>query len=138
MSEPLIHCRAKISASCEDGQEWDAEVAPDQSGDGTYVPGDDATDHEQGTVVCDPCYVFVMPWTPSGVGLNPELPDAIDQARGALEFIKKAENDDLTKTIDDASKSMTDTHASHPLYRSAQTVRALCEQELQRRQETAP
>lgn len=65
-----IRCRAKISARCEDGQEaW-----YDVTDDGTY-------DGPTQSVVCDECYFYLMPYTPSGGAMTYELNDAIIQAR---------------------------------------------------------
>lgn len=47
-----IRCRAKVSASCYDGRNA-AGIYPDGADDdGTYR-------EEDGTVVCDPCYIAI-------------------------------------------------------------------------------
>lgn len=47
-----------------------------------YADREDGTwDALTGTVVCTPCYLFLMPLTPSGQGLNHELTAAIDRAK---------------------------------------------------------
>lgn len=70
----LIKCRAKVSPNCLNGRPASTEAPPHE--DGTY---DGMTE----TIVCDACYVAVMPFTPSGMGLTAELPAAIAKARAA-------------------------------------------------------
>jgi hypothetical protein len=70
-----IACRARVSAGCLQDKPSSAQF------------GYDAELHEDGTfdgstIVCDPCYVELMPKTPSGRGLLHELPAAIDAAHG--------------------------------------------------------
>lgn len=40
--------------------------------DGTY---------KNGTIVCDACYIYLMPYTRSGIGLNDELDNAIERVK---------------------------------------------------------
>jgi hypothetical protein len=71
-----IKCRARISARCLDGQ-------PTRKQFGEDLPmGEDGT-YDGQTIVCDACYVALVPLTPSGQGLNRELSDAIRRAREA-------------------------------------------------------
>lgn len=69
-----IVCRARVSAACLHEQPTAGQFGEDGplSEDGTF----DGT-----SIVCDPCYIALMPLTPSGQALNHELPDAISQAR---------------------------------------------------------
>ena len=73
-----ITCRARVSAGCLNGFAVTAQFGEDLplSEDGTYIP-----DSAGGTIVCDPCYIRLMPLTPSGMGLNKELDDAIATLR---------------------------------------------------------
>jgi hypothetical protein len=131
----LIHCRAKLSSGCEDGDEWDVSIAPDQSEDGTYLAdSSDPTNVEAGTVVCDACYRFLMPFTPSGAALNPELADAIEDARTTLALIKDADDEKLNEYMEQAKSAMAADHPSTPRYRTAQNFLALSEFELLKRQ----
>jgi hypothetical protein len=83
----IICCRAKVSAGCFDGQPTARQFFGDdlpQDEDGTYQPSEvdaERGDPAKGTIVCDPCYIALMPLTPSGKGLNSELPEAIEAAR---------------------------------------------------------
>lgn len=73
---PLIRCRARVSHYCEHGRPVsDVYEAPDwEKEDGTY-------NRLSETVVCNQCYVKLMPLTPSGQALNHELELAILAAR---------------------------------------------------------
>jgi len=73
VSETII-CRARISQACQ--HDWASE---DAYGEDEQMRDDGTWDGE--TVVCTPCYVVLMPYTPSGRGLTEELPDAIEAAR---------------------------------------------------------
>lgn len=68
-----IYCRAQICAECLDGKptadQFFGEDLP-QWEDGTYREFDSS-------IVCDPCYVKLIPLTPSGQGLTNELDAAI-------------------------------------------------------------
>lgn len=79
MTNPeTIVCRARVSKDCLTGQPMTVEAEMDfMYEDGTY----DGT-----SIVCDPCYVMLMPFTPSGQGLNSELDAAIKvvSANGSL------------------------------------------------------
>lgn len=70
-----IRCRARIAGRCLDGQPTRAQFGDDLSmrADGTY-------DGE--SIVCDACYMQLMPFTASGRGLYDELDAAIEQVRG--------------------------------------------------------
>jgi hypothetical protein len=72
-SEPYrIRCRAKVTGECYDGdptaKQFFGQDLP-MSEDGTF----DGT-----SIVCDACYVYLMPRTPSGRALHHELPAAIE------------------------------------------------------------
>ena len=72
-----IVCRAKVHPSCFDGKPSSAQFGRDLPlyEDGTY----DGT-----SIVCDRCYVVVMRYSPSGMGLNRELDAAIKLARKSV------------------------------------------------------
>lgn len=66
----IIHCRARVSVECYDGQPsakyyHDGETWLD---DGTY---------QQGTIVCNACYVMCIVVCPSGSATHAELPECI-------------------------------------------------------------
>ena len=65
-----IHCRAHVSRDCEHGR---PEVPESEMWtDGTY---------DGASIVCDFCFMALMPLTPSRRALNHELPAAIATAR---------------------------------------------------------
>ena len=71
-----IHCRARVTGECLDGQPTAVQFGEDVSmaEDGTF---------DGRSIVCDACYIALMPLTPSRRGLNHELPAVIAQAREA-------------------------------------------------------
>ena len=67
-----IACRGRIAKACLNGQPEEVAFEEGMSEDGTF---------DGQSIVCDPCYVALMPLTPSGRGLLAELPAAIAAAR---------------------------------------------------------
>lgn len=79
MTHHIIRCRAKVDPACYNGKPTSTQFFGEDepmTEDGTYL-----TDSEGGSIVCDPCYIKLMPLTPSGRALNNELPAAIAAAR---------------------------------------------------------
>jgi hypothetical protein len=77
MTNEKMVCRARIAGSCLDGRQMSEELGYEgtMADDGTY-------DGE--SIVCDPCYLVLLPFTPSGAGLTHELNPAIERARNKL------------------------------------------------------
>lgn len=73
----IISCRARVSGECLHGEPAVRQFSADlpMSEDGTF-------DGE--SVVCDPCYLLLLPRTRSGRGLSHELPEAIRSYREDL------------------------------------------------------
>lgn len=69
-----IKCRARVSTECFHDSESRRQFGYD-------APLDEDGTFDGETIVCDPCYIKLMPHTPSGSGLNHELPDAIAHLR---------------------------------------------------------
>lgn len=69
-----VRCRAKVADACYDGKPTRL-----QFGEDLPMPEDGTFDGD--TIVCDSCYVKLLRYTPSGRGLNDELPAAIEAAR---------------------------------------------------------
>jgi hypothetical protein len=71
-----ITCRARVAPNCLNGQPTSRQFGADipMSNDNTYE------DHTQ-SIVCDPCYVMIVPMTPSGKGLLYELEPVINDLR---------------------------------------------------------
>lgn len=72
----MVICRARLSHNCDHAKNEDAVYPPDSpmASDGTW---------DGRTVICTPCYVRLLPYTPSGQGLLEELPQAIAAYRDA-------------------------------------------------------
>lgn len=64
----IVHCRARVSVDCENGE----EPYYDQEEDGTW---------NGESVICDPCYIKLMPYTPSGRALLDEIDEALEEIR---------------------------------------------------------
>lgn len=77
MSRQNIFCRARLENDCLHGQPDDGHFDCNEGmkDDGTF---------DGHSIVCTPCYVRLMPLTPSGQGLNHELHDAIRLYRQAV------------------------------------------------------
>jgi hypothetical protein len=71
-----VNCRARTSASCFHGHPVDQHYDPPD-----YDVEDGTFQHSSLSVVCDACYVELIPLTPSGQGLIHELDFAIQEAR---------------------------------------------------------
>lgn len=77
MTSDRIKCRARVADDCLHGCQPDLVYEDgDMTEDGTYQ------EHDR-TLICEPCYVVVMEFSPSGRGLHSELPVAIARARQA-------------------------------------------------------
>lgn len=65
-----VACRAQVSETCDNGKDERIVYGPDetQQDDGTW---------DGGTVVCDPCYVLLMPYSASGQLLEHEIRSTI-------------------------------------------------------------
>lgn len=74
----LLNCRARISPDCEHGAE-----RPNWQHDGTYrvTRERDAVTPFRDSIICNACYVYLMPFTPSGHALLHELDDAVASVR---------------------------------------------------------
>lgn len=71
-------CRAMVSDRCQGGDEIEQREATE---DGTY-------DRASGTMICDRCFICLMPLTESGRGLNPELAEAIEVYQAAKDHVR--------------------------------------------------
>lgn len=71
-----IVCRARVSEDCYQGRPTSVQFGKD-------LPLDEDGTFDGRSIVCDACYVTLMPLTPSGRGLHHELDAAIADARKA-------------------------------------------------------
>lgn len=74
MSDHRVVCRAQTHSRCLDGQ-------PTRHAFGEDLPLAEDGTFDGESIVCDPCYIGLMPLTPSGNGLLAELPAAIAAVR---------------------------------------------------------
>ena len=121
----LIKCRAKVSHECLDGKPTELQFGEDGplGLDGTY-------DGE--SIVCDCCYVELMPLTPSGAGLHAELPEAIATYHENVRFLR--DEPDPAGRVEQATKAMASATPGSPRWKSARLMRALAQREVDRRQ----
>lgn len=78
MTHEMILCRAQLEDDCYDGSPASRQFGEEGVGmeeDGTYL----AEGNYANTIICDACYVRLMPLTPSGAGLTHELHPAINR-----------------------------------------------------------
>lgn len=67
-----VVCRAHLTSKCHQGRLY-SHPGSHVDGSGMAVDGT----YKNGSIVCDDCYVRLMPYSPSGKGLLNELDDAI-------------------------------------------------------------
>ena len=72
-----IVCRAKIAEGCLNGR-------PSAEQFGEDLPLDEDSTFDGESIVCDVCYIALMPFTQSSRALHHEIDDAIKQARKAM------------------------------------------------------
>src|ERR1700733_7331743 len=123
-----ITCRAKVTDDGYDGQPTKVQFGEDLpiSADGTWRGIDD-----ESTIVCDPCFLMVMPFTKSGAALKEELEDGIRAVRGNIEYARRHLNP--AELIEDAKRNMELGRPGSPLYESAKACVAIAEAEMKRR-----
>lgn len=121
----IIECRAKVVDDCLDGEPFERQMPDHEEGmreDGTF-------DGE--TIVCDPCYVALMPFTPSGVARNDELPAAIETYRTNLDYIRSC--NDPEGELRDARRAVKASRIGSSRYVSAMACITMAEAEIERR-----
>lgn len=72
----MVICRARLGHNCDHAKDERAVYPPDSpmASDGTW---------DGRTVICTPCYVRLLPFTPDGMGLLEDLELAIQLYRDA-------------------------------------------------------
>jgi hypothetical protein len=128
-----IRCRAKLGdVECMDGQlmtfvNEDNELeAIEPSDDGTY-------ESESGTIVCDACYVALMPFTLSQRALNEELDEAIGVYRLQLNHVREQDDDVLLLLRKQAAEQATGARMGSPRWASARACAQMAQREIDRR-----
>jgi hypothetical protein len=128
VSPALIRCRAKLVAHCYDGDPTERQFDEDAPMhlDNTYSQATDS-------IVCDPCYIAIMPFTKSGQALTEEMPEAIEHYRANAEHVRASK--DLGKLRRDAEKWRDAATPGYPAHASASACLAMVGVEEQRRRE---
>ncbi len=117
-----VTCRAGVHSACYHG----AEVTATYADDGTYRSGDHS-------IVCDPCYLMLIPFTRSGAALLDELPAAIDHVRATLDHIKAGTNVGLRQAVIEIQHELNGVRVGSPKHRSGLATVELIEAELVKR-----
>lgn len=120
--DPLVvACRAKFEdAGCIDGQQ-----RKDWQDDGTF---------DGQTIVCDCCYIAIMPLTRSGQANTDEVPLAITRLRDTLAFLAGQESISAIEALAaDAEGQAATAGADTSLHRSASYLGQLARREAARR-----
>jgi len=126
-----IVCRAKLEDDCYDGSYMSRQLQPDPSDS-----GDDSLMSEDGTydgrsIVCDRCYIRILPLTISGAALYDEIDEAIDTYRLNVEYIRS--HDDPRSLADEAAAQAKLAREGSPRHRSALYMAELARREIKRR-----
>lgn len=127
--EHFVRCRAQLGdVGCVHGKPTRFQFGDDEplSEDATY-DGD--------TIVCDPCYSALMPFTISGRALHEEIPAAIDNYRNVLQHIRgHARPEELVEEADGVMEKAAD---GTPLWFSARASKRMAEREIDYRAKAA-
>lgn len=117
-----IICRANCSDDCLHGK----PVDPDEpmAADGTYDPATNS-------IVCNSCYVAIMPFTPSGKALSHEIDTAVGTLRINRDYLRKHENPDDLRV--EAELTASKARPGSSLHRSAEACVEMCKKEIERR-----
>lgn len=124
----LIHCRARLVPECYHGSlterqfEEDLPLSYDNTWDG----------QRPGTIVCDPCYLAIQPFSKSGQALTDEIPDAIAAYRTNRDHVQASK--DLQPLIDEAKGWIAKAHPGTPAHRSASACLRMAQGERRRRE----
>jgi hypothetical protein len=122
-----IECRAQLGdVDCLHGRPEDPETPMCE--DGTY-------DIRTGSVVCDSCYLAIMPFTRSGQALTDEIDEAISTYKSSLAFLRAHENPEELRSS--AVRNQELAGPGSPLYESAGACLRMLDRELARRADEA-
>lgn len=126
MTAHLIRCRARLVPECYEGTSTRRQF--DEDGPMTL---DNTWDGE--TIVCDPCYLAILPFSKSGQALTGEIPHAIDAYRSNLQAVQ--DSTDLDKLRRNAEDFRDMASPGSPAYESAKACVAMVDAEERRRAE---
>lgn len=117
LEDDCLHCRP-LSAQAEDMRRM--------SEDRTWDP-------ETRTIICDPCYVRLVIFTPSQQGLTAELPAALRFYREQQEYIRGVGDDTLAEELRHARVNAEMSGMPAAYRASARACVAMAEREQERR-----
>lgn len=126
MSE-TIQCRAHLDDDCYEGSPMSRQMP----GEDEPVKMDEDGTYDGASIVCDACYLKLMPLTRSGAACYDELPEAISVYRGSVEFLRKQE--DPAKFVAEAERAIAMASPGSPYHSSAHVMKRLAEAEVARR-----
>lgn len=84
------------------------------------------------TIVCDPCYIAIQPFTKSGQALTDEIPEAIGAYYSNRSFIEGT--DDVDGALAKAEGWRDKSTPGYPAHRSASALVAMAKAEQRRRE----
>jgi hypothetical protein len=120
----IIICRAKVNDDCLDATELEGDNHVEE--DGTY-------DGE--SIVCDSCYISIMPFSKSGQALTDEIDSAIHSYLSNRRYVEK--HDELDALLKEAEKGREESRVGSPRYASANAAVNMVWQEKERREKSA-
>ncbi|WP_297775385.1 hypothetical protein [Mycobacterium sp.] len=133
----VIRCRAKLDdVGCLDGEPLERQFGQRGPDEDALHPGEDGT-FDGSTIVCDPCYIALMEFTPSGQGLLGELPEAIDVYRHNRAYLVDCDADGLAAAVQEAKDRAANARAGSVMHASANACVHMAQREIARREQLA-
>jgi hypothetical protein len=127
----VIRCRARLAdVDCYDGSPTSRQFGEE---DGDLPMSYDGT-YDGSTIVCDACYIALMPFTPSQQGLHGELTAAIDHYERMLTFARA--HDAPQELVLEADRALQDAEQGTAEWASARACKRMAEREVARRETT--
>lgn len=103
-----VRCRASVHPDCWGGAEISSAYAQEPT-----------LESEHHTIVCDPCYTRLLPFTVTGAGLPEELPAAIDFVQDLFRNITEGTTDGLRAITGELYQAKFDSDVGSHRYRIA-------------------
>lgn len=129
----LISCRAQLGdGECYHGSPTARQFGEDgvpQRQDGTFETNTFGGE----TIVCDACYLRIMPFTRSGAAQHHEIAEAIHTYRGSLAKVRSVDDAELASMRADAARWRDASSAGSPRHASANASVALADREIEAR-----
>jgi hypothetical protein len=133
----VIRCRAQLAdVACLDGRPLERQFGERDDDEPEHRLADDGT-YDGATIVCDPCYIALMPFTPSGQGVMHELPAAISAYRANVEYLRGRDTGELPDALAEARRRAESSTEGSPLNVSANACIHMAQREIERRERLA-